>query len=95
MKGIGNVGFGGFVIMFQKYGPAGGIEYAHYLNRVYDNYGNVIYQGLKVDYPTSGIASVEADGRYDDRMYDMMGREIRNPLPGTVYIQRGRKYIAR
>ena len=46
-------------------------------------------------YDSVGISNIETDGRYDDRMYDMMGRKIRNPLPGTVYIQRGRKFVSR
>lgn len=52
--------------------------------------GEVLYS-----YDSVGISNIEADGRYDDRMYDLMGREIRNPLPGTVYIQRGRKFVSR
>ena len=35
------------------------------------------------------------NNRHDTRMYDLMGREIRNPQRGTIYIQDGEKRIAR
>ena len=62
------------------------------LDKVTDAEGNLIYQ---VDHK-SGVEEIAAEGTMEDnRMFDLMGREIRNPLPGTVYIQNGRKFIAR
>ena len=44
----------------------------------------------------AGVEGIDADKADDDsRMFDLMGREIRNPLPGTIYIQGGKKFIAR
>ena len=29
----------------------------------------------------------------DGKIYDLMGREIHDPQPGTVYIRNGKKYV--
>ncbi len=31
----------------------------------------------------------------DNKMYDLNGQEIHNPLPGTIYIQNGEKHVAK
>ena len=62
------------------------------LNNLYDAEGNIIYKGEN----KAGVEEITAEERMEDsRMFDLMGREIRNPLPGTVYIQNGKKFIAR
>ena len=44
----------------------------------------------------SGVGSINAEEpERDTRMYDLMGREIRNPQRGTIYIRDGEKRIAR
>ena len=44
----------------------------------------------------SGIGNINAEEpEHDTRMYDLMGREIRNPQRGAIYIQDGEKRIAR
>lgn len=45
----------------------------------------------------SGVESVEADANQstDGTIYDLCGRRVVNPLPGTIYIRDGRKYVAR
>ena len=53
--------------------------------------------------PSVGVEEIPAeqpkDGvqakPHDNKMYDLNGREIRNPLPGTVYIQNGEKHVAK
>ncbi len=53
--------------------------------------------------PSVGVEEIPAeqpsDGAQakpkDNKMYDLNGREIRNPLPGTVYIQNGEKHVAK
>lgn len=63
-----------------------------YLTNVKDkSTGDIIFDSGA----TAGLDSVGADGLQDSRMYDLTGREIRNPEKGTVYIQGGRKYVAR
>ena len=42
---------------------------------------------------TSGVITAEAERPADNRIYDLMGREIHNPQPGTVYIRNGKKYV--
>lgn len=62
------------------------------LNNLYDAEGNIIYKGEN----KAGVEGIDADKADDDsQMFDLMGREIRNPLPGTIYIQGGKKFIAR
>ena len=63
------------------------------LMKVYDADGTILYWNRTV-----GIESVETDAstsRNNPQKYDLMGREIKEPAPGTVYIQGGRKLIAR
>ena len=44
----------------------------------------------------AGVEEIEVEETMEDsRMFDLMGREIRSPLPGTVYIRNGKKFIAR
>ena len=42
---------------------------------------------------TSGVITAEAERPADNRIYDLMGREIHDPQPGTVYIRNGKKYV--
>ena len=52
--------------------------------------------GILWDDP-SGVESVEADANQstDGAIFDLYGRRVINPLPGTIYIRDGRKYVAR
>lgn len=62
-------------------------------NNLYDSEGNVLFPGA--DKKVAGMETVSGDDRANDsRIYDLNGREIRNPEPGTVYIQGGRKHVA-
>ena len=42
---------------------------------------------------TAGVITAEAERPADNRIYDLMGREIHDPQPGTVYIRNGKKYV--
>ena len=67
-----------------------------FLNGVYDAEGNRIFGKWKYSVPANaGISDVVAPVNPDSSIYDLMGREIKEPTPGTVYIQGGRKLIAR
>lgn len=54
-------------------------------------------EGFRIEIPGYvGVGTVEnSDAISDMRKFDLMGREIAEPAPGTVYIQNGRKYVAR
>ncbi len=71
------------------------------LNNVTDAEGNVIFTAEDFDAPAydAGVPEVGFDTGMtpakDNKMYDLNGREIRNPLPGTVYIQGGKKHVAK
>lgn len=43
----------------------------------------------------NSAVSIKVDEDGTGRMFDLMGREIRNPQPGTIYIMDGRKCVAR
>ena len=53
--------------------------------------------------PSVGVEEIPAeqpsDGAQakpkDNKMYDLNGREIRNPLPGMIYILNGEKHVAK
>lgn len=98
VEGVGNIGKGTFF----------GFEYIWLIpdteiysldtsifNNQYDADGNIIYRGLNASNPLAGIHGIPTNDAYDTRMFDLMGREIRNPRPGTIYIQNGHKHIAR
>lgn len=71
-------------------------DYSLSLNGVYDGAGNRIFGEWKNPMPgEGGISSVSVTDESDSRKYDLTGREIKEPAPGTVYIQGGRKLIAR
>ena len=59
--------------------------------------GNILFEAS--DFPKLVLAKItevtEDSETVDSRMYDLMGREIKEPALGTVYIQGGRKLIAR
>ena len=46
---------------------------------------------IPAEQPSDGVQAKPED----NKMYDLNGREIRNPLPGTVYIQNGEKHVAK
>lgn len=43
----------------------------------------------------AGIENViGAETRQDDNaIYDLLGRRVTNPLPGTIYIRNGKKFV--
>ena len=59
------------------------------LSKVKDADGTILYD------KNMGVSAVKTEQTGDGRMYDLMGREIREPQRGTVYIQDGRKKVQR
>ncbi len=60
------------------------------LLRVEDSEGKLLYENKD-----SGVETIAGERVDDGRMYDLSGREIREPQRGTVYIQGGRKMVKR
>ena len=66
-----------------------------------DAEGNVLFTKADFDAPAydAGVPEVGFDTGMtpakDNKMYDLNGREIHNPLPGTVYILNGEKRVAK
>ena len=68
------------------------------LEKVYDKESeDILYEpGCMEEIGADNVDDVNIDNnRYDMQKYDLMGREIRNPQRGTIYIQNGAKHIAR
>ena len=84
------------------YEPAWGNPKAYEVNglatlkEVLDGEGNVIFRYENFG-PTNAVEDVLDDvaSENDPRMFDLFGREIRDPRPGTIYVQGGRKFVAR
>ena len=84
------------------YEPAWGNPKAYEVNglatlkEVLDGEGNVIFRYEDFG-PTNAVEGIEDDcaAEADTRMFDLFGREIRDPRPGTVYVRGGRKFVAR
>ena len=66
------------------------------LKEVLDSDGNVIFRYEDFG-PTGAVEGIEDDcaAEADTRMFDLFGREIRDPQPGMIYVQGGRKFVAR
>ena len=90
----GTVGHYYFVML------AGGGYYSEpdidsYLKCVYNGEGKLIYgEEVKLADGVNDIITDKADDA-DAPVYDLMGRRVTNPLPGSVYIRDGRKFIGR
>ena len=83
---------GGTVSKWDCIHPLNNGDGPNYLMRVTDPDGTVIYYDQWAEMMSAG--QIECDpAAADNRMYDLMGREIRDPQPGTVYIRNGKKYV--
>lgn len=66
------------------------------LNRVFLPSGEIIYSREGVTLPPSGIDHINIDIFKDtDILFDLMGNQVLHPLPGTIYIRDGHKFIIR
>ncbi|MDE6359529.1 MAG: hypothetical protein K2L29_08050, partial [Duncaniella sp.] len=46
------------------------------------------------NFPSSGIDSVAIDGKEENGdYYDLLGRKVMDPQPGSIYIQPGKKIL--
>ena len=75
----------------------------HMFNRVLSTDGRVVYRNeynpaeIPVDdfLGTVGTAEITEQSATDTPLYDIFGRRITDPVPGQLYIQDGKKHIAR
>lgn len=92
LTGLKNMFLAGWGDHIYNYMPAHG--FAPFLKDVVDNSGKSILDGIV--YPQVGIGLTPHDEKETNpKVYDLFGREIVNPVPGSVYIKSGRKYIFR
>lgn len=74
----------------------------HYFCRLFDLDGNVIYPldyeeiPYNIDYGSFNSVDIISSSitPKDPHMYDILGRRIRQPVPGQLYIRDGKKMIA-
>ena len=74
--------------------------YNHIFNRLLSTEGKVLYRSedMGVDLPLNdfmGIEDIAEQPESDAPLYDILGRRITNPAPGQLYIQGGKKHIAK
>ena len=100
IEGIGCT-YNGTVGHYYPYFIAGGggsnsvPEEDSYLQCVYNGEGKLIYgQEVKLADGVNDIITDKADPA-EAPVYDLMGRRVTNPLPGSVYIRNGRKFIGK
>ena len=55
---------------------------------------NMVLIGEPKPYIITGIEGVGADGEADEVLYDLNGRRVSEPVPGQIYVLKGRKIIA-
>lgn len=98
VKGIGNVGRGNMTVLCQNdelFTTTSNYYFYQTLNNVYNSSGDVIYKGKDYSAPTLGaIAEIESE-LPDTAIYDLFGRKVSNPLPGSIYIKGGKKFIGK
>lgn len=71
------------------YAPSGPYGESYSIYTVRDKEGNVIYASDR-----AGIDSVNADAyATDDAIYDLFGRRVETPAPGSLYIINGKKVL--
>ena len=100
VEGIGAVGEG--CLNYHEFIAWPTRMYAHnYFTCLYDMDGNVIYsedpEYFSFDYGSfTSVKDMEEDTvEADAPLYDILGRRIANPAPGQLYIQGGKKHIAK
>lgn len=83
--------FGGFQMTSEKGYTIVIPDGAVYLQQFPD----VTATGGKVKLPgTAGTTNITLQHKDDSPIYDMMGRTVVNPVPGSIYIKNGKKFIA-
>ena len=97
VEGVGNVGMGflhmpallpGVIII-------GGQMPKSYFLRQTDLYGNTVFDAKWLK-DQSGVTDIVPKERpKDGKSYDLTGKHVTDPEPGTIYIQDGEKRIAR
>lgn len=97
VEGVGNIGRGYLHLPSSR--PRYPSHFA-YLDdsrfiRLTDLDGNVIFDSEWLD-PEDGIEDVSGvESRADGRVYDLTGKQIEQPEPGSIFIRNGKKEIAR
>lgn len=94
LEGVGNIGYGSFCYPGGQMGNIND-EYIpdfERFNNLYDGNGNVIYPGMGLKAPSSNsINLINKEQSVDSHVFDIYGRIVKNFLPGSIYIQNGRK----
>ena len=95
MEGVGNIDSGDMLTLQFEESSDENIRsgFSRCFNRLTDSSGNVIYAGKNIEVPSFAGLS-ETDFESDQcKLFDLFGREIADPQPGTVYIRNGKKFV--
>ena len=91
---LGNISYGTFTELNPCwYAKTDGKHFETVINNVYDSQGEVVYKGKDFN----GFASmrdITSDPKVSQTIYDLHGREVTNPVSGSIYIRNGKKFVA-
>ena len=91
---LGNISYGTFTELNPCwYDKTDGKHFETVINNVYDSQGEIVYKGKDFD----GFASmrdITSDPKVSQTIYDLHGREVTNPVSGSIYIRDGKKFVA-
>lgn len=59
------------------------------------NEGGTLLSGQQIYGETNGISDITAEKRNDNKIYNLQGMEVQNPIKGGIYIRNGKKFIVR
>lgn len=95
VEGVGNVGRG-FLHTPSYLGIPIGMAFSNvFFLRQTDLYGNTVFDAKWLK-DQSGVTDIVPQERpKDGKSYDLTGKQVNDPEPGTIYIQDGEKRIAR
>lgn len=93
--GLGNISRGDYINLFTEpyVYPDNGYHAEYVLNNIYRKDGAIYFQGKDFQ-GLSGIKNISLVNN-DSHIFDLYGRTVTNPLPGSVYIRSGKKYIGK
>ncbi|MDE7350241.1 MAG: hypothetical protein K2N25_04185 [Muribaculaceae bacterium] len=101
VEGIGIIDYGGLFYLETFYMTSGGSNFYNSFDCCMDLDGNILYpKDYNKELPGGGLTSSVTEIGQEAvaeaaPLYDILGRRITEPAPGQLYIQDGKKHIAK
>ena len=94
-QGIGNIFMGNYLyLLTEPYVlPDDGYDASYVINNIYTDDGAVYYKGRNFQ-DISGVNEISVE-KAESIIFDLHGREVANPIPGSIYIRDGKKFVAK